>query len=191
MRVFERELKGQLVKAARQFPAIILSGPRRAGKTFLLRRTFPRASYHLLEDPDVLGRVKADPRGWLDELRTPAIIDEIQNAPELFAFIRTIVDREPRRTGRWLLTGSQEFSLMAGVSESMAGRAAVLQLAPLSFRETRSWSLLRGGFPEVVLRPRARLPAGAGLSVGQRMARGRRKGQRRSQQAAAQRDVPR
>jgi len=156
MRVFERELKRQLVKAARQFPAIILSGPRRAGKTFLLRRTFPRASYHLLEDPDVLGRVKADPRGWLDELRTPAIIDEIQNAPELFAFIRTIVDREPRRTGRWLLTGSQEFSLMAGVSESMAGRAAVLQLAPLSFRETRSWSLLRGGFPEVVLRPRAR-----------------------------------
>lgn len=156
MRVFERELRRQLFKAARQFPAVLLSGPRRAGKTFLLRRTFPRASYHLLEDPDTLARVKADPRGWLEDVRTPAIVDEIQNAPELFRYIRSEIDRAPRRTGRWLLTGSQEFSLMAGVSESMAGRAAVLQLAPLSFRETGSWSLLRGGFPEVVLRPHAR-----------------------------------
>src|SRR5881296_2180272 len=121
MKIVRRELETEIRRAARAFGAVILTGPRRAGKTFLLQRTFPRASYHLLEDPDVLGRVKADPRGWLEELRTPAIIDEIQNAPELFAFIRTIVDREPRRTGRWLLTGSQEFSLMAGVSESMAG----------------------------------------------------------------------
>jgi predicted AAA+ superfamily ATPase len=155
MRIFERELKGQLLKAVRQFPSLILSGPRRAGKTFLLRRTFPQASYHLLEDPDVLARVKADPRGWLEEVRTPAIVDEIQHAPELFPYIRTVIDREPRR-GRWLLTGSQDFALMGGVSESMAGRAAVLHLAPLSFREIGTWSLIGGGFPEVVLRPRAR-----------------------------------
>ncbi len=64
MRVFERELATQLRKAARHFPALILSGPRRAGKTFLLRRTFPRASYHLLEDPDVLARVTGTHRGF-------------------------------------------------------------------------------------------------------------------------------
>lgn len=154
-RVFDRELTRTLRAAARHFPAVILSGPRRAGKTFLLRRTFPAASYDLLEDPDVLGRVRADPRGWLDTVRTPAIIDEIQNAPELLPYIRSLVDRRPVK-GRWLLTGSQDFSLMRGVSESMAGRAAVLQLAPLSYRELGRWDLLRGGFPEVWLRPGAR-----------------------------------
>ncbi len=132
---------------------MVLTGPRRSGKTFLLRKTFPGGSYHLLEDPDVLARVKNDPRGWLDELKTPAIIDEIQNAPELFAYIRARIDQAPGKHGRWLLTGSQDFSLMQGVTESMAGRAAIFQLLPLSYRETGSWNLLRGGFPEVVLRP--------------------------------------
>jgi hypothetical protein len=141
---------------ARQFPAVILSGPRRAGKTFLLQHSFPKASYHLLEDPDVLGRVKADPRGWLDELRLPALIDEIQNAPELFPYIRSSIDRASKRKGRWFLTGSQDFSLMERVSESMTGRAAIFNLMPLSFRETGTWSLTRGGFPEVVLKPRGR-----------------------------------
>jgi hypothetical protein len=156
MPVFERELAGELLRAARRFPAVILTGARRAGKTFLLRRAFPRASYHLLEDPDVLARVTADPRTFVEEVRAPAILDEIQNAPEILRYVRTRIDREPRRAGRWLLTGSQEFSLMAGVTESMAGRAAAPHLAPLSSREIGSWSLLRGGFPEVLLRPAAR-----------------------------------
>lgn len=151
---FPRELAEPLRAGARHFGAVVLTGPRRSGKTFLMRRTFPEASYLLLEDPDTLARVRSDPRGWLDEIRGPAILDEIQNAPELFAYIRTRIDERPARRGQWLLTGSQELALMAGVTESMTGRAAVFQLLPLSLREVGRYDLVRGGFPEVVKGPR-------------------------------------
>jgi predicted AAA+ superfamily ATPase len=134
---------------------VVLTGPRRAGKTLLLRRLFPKASYFLLEDPDVVARLRADPQGFLDAAKTPAILDEVQHVPEVFAFVRSRIDRQPRRTGQWLLTGSQEAPLMQGVTESMAGRAAVLQLLPFSTRESPKVTLLRGGYPEVVARPRA------------------------------------
>lgn len=155
---FSRDLAPQLVKAARAFPALILTGPRRAGKTHLLRSAFPKASYQLLESPDVISRVKADPRGWLENLVPPVILDEIQHAPELFPWVRSFIDAAPSRKGRWLITGSQDFSLMAGVTESMAGRAAVFHLLPLSARELGKWNLLRGGFPEVWQRPSAAGP---------------------------------
>lgn len=154
--VIGRTLAPQLAAAARAFPAVLLTGPRRAGKTTLLRSVFPRAGYYLLEDPDLVGRVKADPRGFLDGLAPPVILDEIQNAPELLAYVRTRVDAAPRRMGQWFLTGSQETPLMQGVTESMAGRAAVLQLLPFSMLETRKVTLLAGGYPEVVARPRTR-----------------------------------
>jgi predicted AAA+ superfamily ATPase len=153
MRYIRRALERQVLKAARDFPAVVLTGPRRAGKTWLLRRLFPGASYFLLEDPDIVARLRADPQGFLDAVKTPVILDEVQNVPEVFAFVRSRVDRRPRRMGQWLLTGSQEAPLMQGVSESMAGRAAVLQLYPLSVRETPKVTLLRGGYPEVLARP--------------------------------------
>ena len=153
MRYIRRELERQVVQGARNFPAVVLTGPRRAGKTWLLRRLFPKASYFLLEDPDVVARLRADPQGFLDAVKTPVILDEVQNVPEVFAFVRSRIDRQPRRTGQWLLTGSQEAPLMGGVSESMAGRAAVLQLHPLSVRETEKVTLLRGGYPEALARP--------------------------------------
>lgn len=155
MRYLRRALEAQVSKAMRAFPAVVLTGPRRAGKTWLLRHLLPGASYVLLEDPDVVARVRADPQGFLDELEPPVVLDEVQNVPELFAFVRTRIDRRPRRTGQWVLTGSQESPLMRGVTESMAGRAAILQLLPLSSRETAKVTLLRGGYPEVVARPRA------------------------------------
>ena len=155
MKVFPRELQSALREAARGFGAVIVTGPRRCGKTFLLRRAFPRASYHLLEDPDVIARIRSDPRAWIDSVKTPAILDEVQNVPEVFAYVRTCIDRDNGRPGRWFLTGSHDLSLMQGVTESMAGRAAVFGLLPLSAGEIGSWHLTLGGFPEAVLRPRS------------------------------------
>jgi len=155
MRYVHRELERQLARAVRGFPALVLTGPRRAGKTSLLRRLFPKADYFLLEDPDIVARLRADPQGFLDAVKTPVILDEVQNVPEVFAYVRSRIDRKPRRAGQWLLTGSQEAPLMQGVTESMAGRAAVFQLLPLSTRETPKVTLLRGGYPEAVARPAA------------------------------------
>ena len=153
MRYVCRELETQIIRAVRAFPALVLTGPRRAGKTWMLRHLFPKASYFLLEDPDVIARLRADPQGFLDAVQTPAILDEVQHVPEVFAFVRGRIDRHPRRAGQWLLTGSQEAPLMQGVTESMAGRAAVLQLLPFSTRETAKVTLVHGGYPEVVARP--------------------------------------
>lgn len=153
MRYIRRELEIQVTAALKAFPALVLTGPRRAGKTRLLRQLFPQAGYFLLEDPEVVARLRADPQGFLDGIKPPVILDEVQNVPEVFAHVRARIDRKPRTTGQWLLTGSQEAPLMQGVSESMAGRAAVLQLLPLSVRETAKVGLLRGGYPEVVARP--------------------------------------
>lgn len=155
MRYFRRLLEKELARAARQFPALVVTGPRRSGKTTLLRHLFPTASYHLVEDPDVIGRIRADPQGFMEELRPPVLLDEIQNVPEILNYVRTRIDAAPRSKRRWILTGSQEAPLMRGVSESLAGRAAVFQLLPLSTRETPKVSLLRGGFPEVLARPAA------------------------------------
>jgi uncharacterized protein len=154
MRILERDLSPHLLRAARGFGAIVLTGPRRAGKTYCLRRTFPRASYHLLEDPETLARVRSDPRAWLDELQLPAIVDEIQHAPELLQWIRSRIDQAPSKKGQWLITGSQDFALMKGVTESMAGRAAIFQMLPLSVAELGRWDLLKGGYPEVWQRPK-------------------------------------
>lgn len=150
-----RDLEKTLLHAARAFPAIVLTGPRRSGKTSVLRHAFPKASYWLLEDPDVVARLRADPQGFLDGVRLPAILDEVQNVPEVFAHVRARIDREGRRGLRWILTGSQEAPLMQGVTESMAGRAAVMQLWPFSHAESPKVSVLRGGFPEVLARPAA------------------------------------
>jgi predicted AAA+ superfamily ATPase len=156
MRFIPRAIQPAVLEAARSFPAVVVTGPRRAGKTTLLRRLFPRTGYVLLEDPDVQARARADPRGLLESLHLPALFDEIQNVPELFAYIRTRIDENPSRMGQWLFTGSQEAPLMQGVTESMAGRAAILQLLPLSLAETSRVSLRAGGYPEALARPKAR-----------------------------------
>ncbi len=153
MRYITRDLEICLKQASRSFPVIILTGPRRSGKTTLLRKCFPTSAYYLLEDPDIIDRVRSDPRSFLEDIRLPAILDEIQNVPELFNYIRTKVDYSEKRKCQWILTGSQEPALMKGVSESMAGRAAIFHLLPLSRSETEKVSILKGGFPEVINRP--------------------------------------
>jgi uncharacterized protein len=153
MRFIPRAIAPELNRAARHFGVIILTGPRRSGKTTLLRKIWPKASYYLLEDPDVIARLRSDPRSFIEDLRPPAILDEIQNVPEILNYIRTLVDRFPGKKGQYFLTGSQETSLMRGISESMAGRAAIFQLLPFSTREAPKVSLLHGGYPESLSHP--------------------------------------
>lgn len=150
MEYVHRKIEGCLARALKLFPAVVLTGPRRSGKTYLLRHALPGATYALLEDPDTRLAVKSDPRGFLDSLALPAVIDEIQHAPELFAYIRARIDARPEEKGRWVLTGSQESSLMRGVGESMAGRAAVLRLPPFSVGESPLVAPFPGGYPEAL-----------------------------------------
>jgi hypothetical protein len=156
MRYIPRKLAKVLLGAARRFPALVVTGPRRAGKTTLLRKLFPHARYVLLEDPDLRAQVRTDPRAFLEGLKPPVVFDEVQNTPELLDYVRTLIDTGPRRMGQWLFTGSQEAPLMRGITESMAGRAAILQLLPLSLAETAKVNLLHGGFPEALAHPAGR-----------------------------------
>ena len=155
MKYIPRLIESELLRASKYFSTLILTGPRRAGKTTLLRKCFPRAEYYLLEDPDVISRLRMDPRSFIEEVTPPAILDEIQNVPEILNYVRSLVDRHPNKKGQWLLTGSQEAPLMKGITESLAGRAALFQLLPLSSQESPRVTMMRGGFPEVLAHPSA------------------------------------
>lgn len=130
-----RTLANTIQRAVKTFPAVVVTGPRQSGKTTLLRHFLRKThTYINLEDPDTRIRAKEDPRGFLEQLDTPVILDEIQYVPELLPYIKAKID-EKRKAGHWILTGSQNFTLMHGVSESLAGRAAVLSLLPFSISE--------------------------------------------------------
>ena len=150
MNYVERKIESCLKEALGMFPAVVLTGPRRAGKTFMLRNVLRDAAYVQLEAPDPLVSVKTDPRGFLDSLSLPVIIDEIQQVPELFNYVRSRIDAEPKAKGRWVLTGSQEATLMRGVGESMAGRAGILRLLPFSQVESEKVTPFTGGYPEAI-----------------------------------------
>jgi len=156
MRFVQRAISNVLLEAARGFPCVVLTGPRRAGKTTLMRYLFPQAEYVLLEDPDIQARARADPRSLLEELRPPVLFAEIQKVPDLLPYARSRIDQNARQMGRWLFTGSQELTLMQRVTESMAGRAAIAHLLPFGFAETEKVTLFLGGFPEVLARPKGR-----------------------------------
>jgi predicted AAA+ superfamily ATPase len=131
-----RSLEPILQKAVREFPAVVLVGPRQSGKTTLLKHLYG-ASFPIisLEPPDVRRAAVSDPRGFLDLYPPPVIFDEIQYAPDLLPYIKESIDAQRERTGQFILTGSQNLLLMQPVTESLAGRAAVLKLMPLSQRE--------------------------------------------------------
>jgi predicted AAA+ superfamily ATPase len=130
-----RCLGSLLQSALESFPAILLSGARQTGKTTLLRHLLKKTHrYVLLDEPDKAAFAFEDPKGFLEAYPPPVIIDEIQNVPSLLKSIKARIEENPSR-GQWVMTGSQQFSLMKNVSESLAGRGAVLNLHPFSLRE--------------------------------------------------------
>ncbi|GAB6062548.1 ATP-binding protein [Deferrisoma palaeochoriense] len=130
-----RTLASKLVRAAQTFPVVSVTGPRQSGKTTLVRATFPEHAYVSLELPDQRTFAIEDPRGFLAQFSGPVILDEVQRAPELFSYIQVLVDEDPRTTGRFVLTGSHNFLLLERISQTLAGRCAVLHLLPFSLAE--------------------------------------------------------
>lgn len=155
--MIDRDLAPRLLQAARQFPAVTLTGPRQSGKSTLCQALFPHLGYANLEAPDVRGFALNDPRAFLAEFPDGAIVDEVQRAPELPSYLQGLIDDDPR-PGRFILTGSQNLALLRTVSQSLAGRTAVLHLLPLSYGEwlrfdhhpkTLEDALFTGGYPAI------------------------------------------
>ena len=155
---FEREIGIRIRRLAAQFPAVVLTGARQTGKTALLRNLFPTASFVSLDLPSIAHQAESSADEFLGAQPEPLIIDEVQYAPGLFRHLKRSIDSDRHRMGRFLMTGSQKFSLMQSVSESLAGRCAVLELDTLSASEVKKSPgtipspiefLWRGGFPEL------------------------------------------
>jgi predicted AAA+ superfamily ATPase len=125
------------MRLAKGFPILALTGPRQSGKTTLARAAFPDKPYLSLEDPDIRLLAESDPRGLLAGYPAGAILDEIQRAPKLFSYLQTQVD-EHLRPGAFVLTGSQQFGLLSGISQTLAGRVGLVQLLPFSLGELKS-----------------------------------------------------
>lgn len=132
--MIRRTLETTLKQVARQYPVVTLTGPRQSGKTTLVRAALPRHEYASLEEPDVREYALADPRGFLAQFTGRVILDEVQRAPDLFSYLQTVVDREDT-PGRFILSGSQNFLLLRSISQSLAGRSAILHLLPFALSE--------------------------------------------------------
>jgi predicted AAA+ superfamily ATPase len=134
--MIERTISTVLADLARQYPVVTLTGPRQSGKTSLARSLFPSKPYVTLEDPDVRRFAVEDPRGFLGRYANGAVFDEIQRAPELPSYLQGMVDADSR-PGRFILTGSHQFELMTRVTQSLAGRTAILRLLPFTLAEAQ------------------------------------------------------
>lgn len=129
-----RKAAKSLMILAKEYPVLVVTGPRQSGKTTLCKAVFPGLPYASLEEPDVRQFAVADPRGFLAQYAGGALLDEVQRAPELLSYLQGIVDREPR-PGSFVLTGSQQLDVLAGVSQTLAGRAGLLSLLPFALAE--------------------------------------------------------
>jgi uncharacterized protein len=154
--MIKRDLAQELQLALTEYPAVTLLGPRQSGKTTLARMQVPQKPWVSLEDPDVRLAAEADPRGFLAQYPAGAIFDEVQRFPALLSYLQGAVDRNPEK-GRFVLTGSHQPALHQAISQSLAGRTAVLQLWPFSLHEVGQYGalppvfdlMLRGFYPRV------------------------------------------
>jgi predicted AAA+ superfamily ATPase len=156
-----RTVEARLLRSARTRPVVVLTGARQTGKTSTLLRLFPNHQFVSLDLPSEAEQAEKEPDGFLRRHLPPVIIDEVQYAPGLFRHLKARVDASRALNGRFLLTGSQKFTLMKSVSESLAGRADIVELETLSFGEIRAalpqtaveTAIVRGGFPELHANP--------------------------------------
>lgn len=132
--MINRNIEPILVDLAGRYPVVTITGPRQSGKTTLCRKVFPDLKYVNLEAPDTRMYASEDPRGFLAANSGGVILDEIQRTPDLLSYIQTIVD-ENNHPGQFILTGSQQFEVMNTISQSLAGRTALLKLLPFSISE--------------------------------------------------------
>jgi hypothetical protein len=155
--VIARTLGEQVARLAQYFPVVTVTGPRQSGKTTLCRTVFPEHRYVSLEVPDIRSFARSDPRGFFDSLRGGAVIDEVQRAPDLLSYMQGEVDADPR-PGRFVLTGSANLALLETISQSLAGRTAVLHLFSCSLDELRLFpgapldllaTVWTGGYPAI------------------------------------------
>ena len=140
-----------LQRLAKGFPVLAITGPRQSGKTTLAKAAFPDKPYLSLEDPDLRALAESDPRGLLSRFQDGAILDEVQRAPKLVSFIQTQVDSD-LRPGFYVLTGSQQFGLLSGITQSLAGRVGLVQLLPFTMGELQAAGRLPPDLDELLFR---------------------------------------
>ena len=157
----QRDIEKRLTQSAKTRPVVVLTGARQTGKTSTLRRLFPTYAFVSLDLPTEAEQAEKAPQAFLERHPPPVIIDEVQYAPALFRHLKAVVDADRAHNGQFLLTGSQKFTLMNGVAESLAGRADIVELETLSLAEIRvalaqtslETAIVRGGFPELYANP--------------------------------------
>ena len=147
--MFQRTISDKLEELVTQYPVVAITGPRQSGKTTLVQHVFPERPYLSLEDPDIREFAATDPRGFLSTYPVGSILDEIQRVPELFSYIQTRVD-EIGSEGLYILTGSFNLGLMEGISQSLAGRVALLNLFPFSLAELNRASQTPGTLQDLL-----------------------------------------
>ena len=151
--LIERAIQPKLTEMFQKFAVVFLTGPRQSGKTTVAKSCFPKLPYVNLENPSERQRVMEDPEAFLERFKHGVIIDEAQNYPDIFSYIQVYVDSNNHRPGQFLLTGSQNFLLNEKISQTLAGRVAILELLPLSYQEIAkddpTLALFTGGYPEL------------------------------------------